>query len=69
MENNWIVKPMLLANGLNLFIMEIKKGNHLNIFIQRKEIIMKISQVLKDICQQHQLKAIHYQINHLCFYQ
>ena len=55
MENNWIVRSMLLANSLNIFIMEMKKGNRLNIFIQRKEIIMKISQVLKDIRQQNQL--------------
>ena len=55
MDNNWIVRSMLLANSLNIFIMEMKKGNRLNIFIQRKEIIMKISQVLKDIRQQNQL--------------
>ena len=33
----------------------MKKENHLNNFIWRKEIIMKISQVLKDIRQQNQL--------------
>ena len=33
----------------------MKKGNQLNNFIWRKEIIMKISQLLKDIRQQNQL--------------
>jgi hypothetical protein len=33
MENNWIVREMLLANGFILFIMKMKKVNHLNILI------------------------------------
>jgi len=33
MENNWIVREMLLANGFIIFIIKMKKGNHLNIFI------------------------------------
>lgn len=33
MQNNWIVREMLLANGLILSIMKMKKENHLNNFI------------------------------------
>lgn len=36
MENNWIVRPMLLANGLNLFIMEMKKRKSSKYFYSKK---------------------------------
>jgi len=33
MQNNWIVREMLLANGFIIFIIKMKKENHLNNFI------------------------------------
>lgn len=56
MENNWIVRQMLLAKELFLFYNKNEKDvNKKLIYFIRKGIIMKISQVLKDIRQHHQL--------------
>ena len=55
MENNWLVRQMLLAKENFLFIIKMKRMERKIIYVIRKGIIMKISQVLKDIRQQHQL--------------
>ena len=55
MENNWIVRQMLLAKENFLFIINMKRMERKIIYVIRKGIIMKISQVLKDIRQHHQL--------------
>ena len=55
MENNCLVKQMLLAKETFLFIIKMKRMERKIIYVIRKGIIMKISQVLKDIRQQHQL--------------
>ena len=55
MENNWLVRQMLLAKETFLFIIKMKRMERKIIYVIRKGIIMKISQVLKDIRQQHQL--------------
>ena len=55
MENNWLVRQMLLAKENFLFIIKMKRMEGKIIYVIRKGIIMKISQVLKDIRQQHQL--------------
>ncbi len=53
MENNWFEGEMLLANGFIIFIIKMKKGKLKQIILfEEREIIMKISQVLKDIRQQ-----------------
>ena len=55
MENNWLVRQMLLAMETFLSIIKMKRMERKIIYVIRKGIIMKISQVLKDIRQQHQL--------------
>ena len=55
MENNCLVRQMLLAMETFLSIIKMKRMERKIIYVIRKGIIMKISQVLKDIRQQHQL--------------
>ena len=55
MENNCLVRQMLLAKETFLFIINMKRMERKIIYVIRKGIIMKISQVLKGIRQQNQL--------------